>query len=96
MPPHFQPPPQPTAYGPWAKKARSRSRRVFPCCAIVTLGAGMLVGSWLSGIVAQHYVEAGGHSWQSIWLITAIMGVALAVIFAVFYREAKHEGKTAP
>jgi MFS family permease len=64
--------------------------------AIVTLGAGMFVGSWLSGIVAQHYVEAGSHSWQSIWLIPALMGAALSVIFAVFYRETKHEGKTAP
>jgi nucleoside transporter len=62
--------------------------------AIVTLGAGMFAGSWLSGIVAQHYVEAGSHSWQSIWLIPALMGAVLAVIFAVFYREAKHEGKT--
>jgi nucleoside transporter len=62
--------------------------------AIVTLGAGMFVGSWLSGVVAQHYTKVGGHSWQSIWLIPAVMGAVLAVVFAIFYREAKHEGNT--
>jgi MFS family permease len=60
--------------------------------AIVTLGAGMFVGSWLSGVVAQHYSQAGGHSWQAIWLIPAVMGAVLAVVFAIFYREDKHEG----
>ena len=60
--------------------------------AIVTLGAGMFVGSWLSGVAAQHYTEAGSHSWQSIWLIPAVMGAVLAVVFAIFYREDKHEG----
>jgi nucleoside transporter len=63
--------------------------------AIVTLGAGMFVGSWLSGVVAQHYTEAGSHSWQAIWLIPAVIGAILAVVFAVFYREAKPAGNTA-
>jgi uncharacterized membrane protein YeaQ/YmgE (transglycosylase-associated protein family) len=55
----------------------------------------MFVGSWLSGVVAQHYTEAGSHSWQAIWLIPAVIGAVLAVVFAVFYREAKPAGNTA-
>ena len=62
--------------------------------AIVTLGAGMFVGSWLSGVVAQHYSQAVGHSWQAIWLIPAVIGAVLAVVFAIFYSEDKHEART--
>jgi MFS family permease len=62
--------------------------------AIITLGAGMFVGSWLSGVVAQHYTEAGGHAWQTIWLIPAIIGAVLSVVFAVLYSEPKHAEDT--
>lgn len=55
--------------------------------AIVTLGAGMFVGSWLSGIVAQHYTDGSTHDWQAIWLIPAAMAAVLAVVFALFFKE---------
>jgi nucleoside transporter len=55
--------------------------------AIVTLGAGMFIGSWLSGIVAQHYTQGTTHDWQAIWLIPAVMGIVLAVVFALFFKE---------
>ncbi len=53
----------------------------------ITLGAGMFVGSWLSGSVAQHYTQGGVHAWQPIWLIPAAMGALLAVIFAIFFKS---------
>ncbi|MCX6837295.1 MAG: MFS transporter, partial [Verrucomicrobia bacterium] len=55
--------------------------------AIVTLGAGMFVGSWLSGIVAQHYTQGSTHDWQAIWLIPAAMAAVLVVVFALFFKE---------
>ncbi len=55
--------------------------------AIVTLGAGMFVGSWLSGIVAQHYTNANVHQWQAIWLVPAAMAAILVVVFALFFKE---------
>jgi nucleoside transporter len=55
--------------------------------AIVTLGAGMFVGSWLSGIVAQHYTQANVHQWQAIWLVPAAMAAILVVVFALFFKE---------
>jgi MFS family permease len=55
--------------------------------AIVTLGAGMFVGSWLSGIVAQHYTQGSTHDWQAIWLIPAAMAAILVVVFALFFKE---------
>lgn len=59
--------------------------------AFVTLGAGMFVGSWLSGIVGQHYTTKIGdvvtHGWQGIWLIPAALSAVLIVVFALLFRE---------
>ncbi len=56
--------------------------------AVFTLGAGMFVGSWLSGVVAQNYTNAAGvHDWKSIWLVPAIMSAALIPIFLALFRD---------
>ncbi len=55
--------------------------------AIVTLGAGMFVGSWLSGIVAQKYTHGAMHDWQAIWLIPAAMGAVLVIVFALLFKD---------
>lgn len=58
----------------------------------VTLGVGMFVGSWLSGVVGQHYSYEGPsdvslHHWQSIWLIPAVMSVVLFIAFAALFKN---------
>lgn len=55
--------------------------------AVVTLGAGMFIGSWLSGVVAQHYTQGAAHAWRSIWLIPATMAAVLVVVFGFFFKE---------
>ncbi len=56
--------------------------------AFVTLGAGMFVGTWLSGVVGQHYTASGGtHAWQNIWLIPAVMSAVLIFVFAVLFKD---------
>jgi nucleoside transporter len=56
--------------------------------AVFTLGAGMFVGSWLSGVVAQNYTNAQGvHAWKSIWLVPAIMSAVLIPIFLALFRD---------
>lgn len=60
--------------------------------AVFTLGAGMFVGSWLAGVVAQNYTNAAGvHDWKSIWLVPAIMSAALIPIFIALFREKSAE-----
>jgi nucleoside transporter len=60
--------------------------------AVFTLGAGMFVGSWLSGVVAQNYTNAQGvHDWKSIWLVPAIMSAVLIPIFLALFREKSAE-----
>lgn len=56
--------------------------------AVFTLGAGMFVGSWLSGVVAQHYTNAqSGYDWSSIWLVPAVMSAVLIPVFHALFRE---------
>ncbi len=59
--------------------------------AFVTLGAGMFIGTWLAGVVGQSYAKEVGtamsHNWQAIWLIPAVLSGALAVLFALLFRD---------
>jgi nucleoside transporter len=56
--------------------------------AVFTHGAGMLVGSILSGVVAQQYTStAGVHDWKSIWLVPALMSAVLIPVFIALFRE---------
>ena len=60
--------------------------------AVFTLGAGMFVGSWLAGVVAQNYTNATGvHDWKSIWLVPAIMSAVLIPVFLALFREKSAE-----
>lgn len=58
--------------------------------AFVTLGVGMFIGSWLSGVVVDAYsVPAAtgvAHAWRSIWLVPAAGAAAVLVLFGVFFR----------
>jgi len=57
--------------------------------AFVTLGVGMFIGSWLSGLIVNAYVTPDGHDWYTIWLYPAAMALAVLALFAVAfdYRE---------
>ena len=63
--------------------------------AFVTLGAGMFLGSWVSGLVVQKYTTAVGsaaaHAWPQIWMVPALGAAAVLALFALFFRpkEAK-------
>jgi hypothetical protein len=63
--------------------------------AFVTLGAGMFLGSWVSGLVVQKYTitTAGAiaHAWPQIWMVPALGAAAVLALFALFFRpnEAK-------
>jgi nucleoside transporter len=55
--------------------------------ALVTLGIGTFVGSWVSGTIVDAYLlPDGSHDWTAIWRIPAIGALAIFVIFAVLFR----------
>jgi nucleoside transporter len=54
--------------------------------AFVTLGIGMLIGSWVSGRVVDAYRTTAGHDWHMIWLVPAGGAAAVLLLFAFFFR----------
>ncbi len=62
--------------------------------AFITLGAGLLIGAWLSGRVVQSYTSAaGGHDWRSIWLVPAGFALVVLLVFAVLFRPSAASAK---
>src|SRR2546425_5895769 len=62
--------------------------------AFVTLGVGMLIGSWLSGwgVGAYSTGVAGGalaHQWNRIWLVPAAGGALVLLLFAALFRSGR-------
>jgi nucleoside transporter len=62
----------------------------------LTYGAGMFVGSWLSGAVVQHYVSGtasgtASHDWRSIWLIPGTASAVILVLFLLTFSDRKGE-----
>ena len=59
--------------------------------AFVTLGAGMFIGSYLSGYVVDLYRIDGAipHDWARVWTVPAAFAAVVLVLFAVLFRPAK-------
>ncbi len=56
--------------------------------AIVTLGLGMFIGTWLSGVVGKYYANPeGAHAWHEIWLLPAGLSAVLLVVFALLFTD---------
>jgi hypothetical protein len=54
---------------------------------LATYGLGMLVGFWTAGQIANQYVSRGAHDWGRIWLYPAGFALAVALLFAVVFRD---------
>ncbi|MEX2382869.1 MAG: nucleoside permease [Opitutales bacterium] len=56
--------------------------------AFITLGVGMFIGFNISGwVVDYNTVSDGVFNWQGIWLVPAIMALAVLIGFALLFRE---------
>jgi MFS family permease len=55
--------------------------------AFVTLGVGMFIGSWLSGLVVDAFTTGGGamHDWRGIWLVPAAAAALVLALFATLF-----------
>jgi nucleoside transporter len=69
---------------------------------LITYGAGMLLGSWLSGRIVDLYAKttASGavtHVWRSIWLVSAACSAAVLLLFFIsFSKETDTSGVAIP
>jgi MFS family permease len=63
--------------------------------AFATLGVGMFIGSWLSGLIVDAHPAVGAvpHDWATIWLYPAGMAAAVLILFAVFFNERQAAGE---
>ncbi|HEY0796740.1 MAG TPA: MFS transporter, partial [Acidisarcina sp.] len=65
----------------------------------ITYGLGMFVGSWLSGVVVDHYARGGagapGYNWRSIWLFSAGSALVVLVLFLLTFKEETGVGERA-
>lgn len=53
-----------------------------------TYGVGFFVGSLLSGATSDFYTMGEGvHNWQMIWLLPAAFAAAVAIFFALLFRD---------
>ena len=60
----------------------------------ITYGAGMFVGSYLSGAVVEHYTvtTASGlitHDWRSIWIFSGVASTAVLVLFLFTFTDSE-------
>ncbi len=58
----------------------------------ITYGAGMLLGSFLSGTVVDHFVTTteaatAGHQWRAIWLVAAGCSAIVLALFALTFHD---------
>src|SRR6185437_9177437 len=69
------------------EKIKNAAQQLF---TIATYGAGMLIGTWFSGVVVDKYtVLPAAHDWQGIWLVPAYIAAAVLIYFILFFREKK-------
>jgi nucleoside transporter len=58
----------------------------------ITYGLGMFAGSWLSGLVVEHYALATPtgtltYDWKSIWLFAAIVSTVVLILFLFSFSD---------
>jgi nucleoside transporter len=65
---------------------------------LATYGVGMLIGFWVAGQLTNAFAVDGGpgHDWRSIWLYPAAFAAAVAVLFALLFRNEVVVYKPAP
>jgi len=54
---------------------------------LATYGVGMLIGTFLSGAVVEHFTTEAGPDWQQIWLFPAGVALVVLVAFLLLFRD---------
>ena len=66
------------------EKIKSAAQGFF---TFATYGLGMVIGSWISGIVSETYSDGTVYDWKSIWYVPAGIAVFVLVYFMLFFKE---------
>jgi nucleoside transporter len=64
---------------------------------LATYGIGMLIGSYLSGIVTDYYANSTpvglSCDWKMIWLVPCFITVVVFILFAIFFKDKLHNSQ---
>ncbi|ATL49708.1 MFS transporter [Chitinophaga caeni] len=52
-----------------------------------TYGAGMVIGTWFSGLVAHYYMVDQQHQWIKIWMVPVYIALVVLVFFIFFFKD---------
>ena len=56
-----------------------------------TYGVGMLVGSYLSGMLTEYFVSPAGSKfrfdWEMVWLVPCFIAVLILIVFGFFFKD---------
>lgn len=66
------------------EKIKNAAQGLF---TLATYGAGMLIGTWFSGVITDEYTVGKTHLWQQIWMVPAYIALGVLVYFILFFRE---------
>lgn len=69
--------------------------------AFITLGMGMFVGSWVSGVLVDRFTltavnGAVTHDWRAVWLSAAVISAAVLVAFLLIFSEKERREVESP
>jgi nucleoside transporter len=62
--------------------------------ALVTYGAGMVIGNNIAGRIVDMYKTDTGHLWKTIWMYPAAMALVIVVLFALFFNDKADQAKS--
>jgi nucleoside transporter len=68
------------------EKIKNAAQGLF---TFATYGLGMVIGSWISGFVAENFSDNGAYNWTNIWFVPAGIAVFVLVYFILFFNEKK-------
>lgn len=54
---------------------------------VATYGVGMVIGSWVSGLIVDSYAIGEAHDWTTIWLWPAGMALVVLIGFMLLFTE---------
>jgi len=68
------------------EKIKNAAQGLF---TLASYGIGMVIGTYLSGLVVDHYTANGLRDWMSIWMIPTYISVGVLVYFVLLFKEKK-------
>lgn len=66
------------------EKIKSAAQGLF---TFASYGVGMVIGTYLSGVVAQYYTVEQVYQWKDIWMAPAYLAAFVLVFFLLFFKE---------